>query len=57
MKIYIIKWVKSREEKDENVVVTSSRKLADHLVIQFSGVFNYIVEEHDLIGTPMVEDN
>lgn len=56
MKVYII--VRTIDGETENVIVTSSKKVAEHLCSKFNVVDNYYyVEEHELMGESMMDGN
>lgn len=54
MKIYIIK--QKVDDCYQNILICSSRKIADHIIKMFVSD-NYEIEEHDLIGESIIESN
>lgn len=53
MKIYIV--TRRIDGESQNVIVTSSKKIADHLAKHFSYMDSYKVEEHELMGECMMD--
>lgn len=56
MKIYIV--VRNTDSTcKENVIVTSSKKVAEHIIGRFNFIDSYAIEDHDLLGNDMMESN
>ena len=55
MKIYIvIRRIDS--QTSQNAIVTSSKKIAEHLIKSLNFMDSYEVEEHELMGEEMMDD-
>ncbi len=55
MKIYIV--VRLLDCQKQNVIVTSSKSIAEHLIKNFCFMDSYEIEEHDLMGESMMAGN
>jgi len=55
MKIYIV--IRHVDGSKKNVIVTSSKKSAEHMCSQFNFIDSYEIEEHDLMDEVMMQSN